>query len=126
MEEEEDDVDDEARKAASTEIPITPGAKYRARIDASPDATWEAVSDASLFSTFAPNVRTSLRSFSSSGGVSTYRLASDCRDELILCANALRGEIFLEVVLLPPKKGKISSNSSVSSSKTSDNRRGYK
>ena len=123
MEEEEDDVDDEVRKAASTEIPITPGAKYRARIDASPDATWEAVSDASSFSTFAPNVRTSLRSFSSSGGVSTYRLASDCRDELILCANALRGEIFLEVVLLPPKKGKISSNSSVSSSKTSNNRR---
>ena len=37
---------------------ITPRAKYRARIDASPDATWEAVSDASLFSTFAPNVRT--------------------------------------------------------------------
>ena len=91
---------------------ITPRAKYRARIDASPDATWEAVSDASLFSTFAPNVRTSLRSFSSSGGVSTYRLASDCRDEVILCANELRGEIFLEVVLLPPEKATMSSSSS--------------
>ncbi|CAL6431502.1 unnamed protein product [Bathycoccus prasinos] len=95
---------------------ITPRAKYRARIDASPDATWEAVSDASLFSTFAPNVRTSLRSFSSSGGVSTYRLASDCRDEVILCANELRGEIFLEVVLLPPEKATMSSSSSSSSS----------
>ena len=93
---------------------ITPRAKYRARIDASPDATWEAVSDASLFSTFAPNVRTSLRSFSSSGGVSTYRLASDCRDEVILCANELRGEIFLEVVLLPPEKATMSSSSSSS------------
>ena len=95
---------------------VTPRAKYRARIDASPDATWEAVSDASLFSTFAPNVRTSLRSFSSSGGVSTYRLASDCRDEVILCANELRGEIFLEVVLLPPEKATMSSSSSSSSS----------
>jgi len=98
---------------------ITPRAKYRARIDASPDATWEAVSDASLFSTFAPNVRTSLRSFSSSGGVSTYRLASDCRDEVILCANELRGEIFLEVVLLPPEKATMSSSSSSSTSSSS-------
>ena len=98
---------------------ITPRAKYRARIDASPNATWEAVSDASLFSTFAPNVRTSLRSFSSSGGVSTYRLASDCRDEVILCANELRGEIFLEVVLLPPEKATMSSSSSSSSTTSS-------
>ena len=48
--------------------------------------------------------------------MSTYRLASDCRDEVILCANELRGEIFLEVVLLPPEKATMSSSSSSSSS----------
>ena len=126
MEEDEDESDEDEElgtygRTSEETVLITPRAKYRARIDASPDATWEAVSDASLFSTFAPNVRTSLRSFSSSGGVSTYRLASDCRDEVILCANAMRGEIFLEVVLLPPEKAKMSPSSSQLVSSKNDN-----